>query len=121
MARCDMSETKPGHHGEHKADNSTVNGVSRCERSQTELSHRHCRNYAPLDAGKGLCLVRKDLILADGLICEQFSSLPRCSRCAHYQPEKGKPQIGICRRSPNFFMAYADMTAKTCADFQTLD
>jgi 4-hydroxyphenylacetate decarboxylase small subunit len=87
--------------------------------STTGLVHRDCCNYAPLDADKGLCLMSKDVILADGQSCEQFSLLPRCRCCVHYQPDANQPQVGICKRSPNLFMAYADMTAKTCADYQS--
>jgi 4-hydroxyphenylacetate decarboxylase small subunit len=90
------------------------------KREQKKVSHRDCRNYAPLDAAKGLCRKTSDLIPADEKICERFSCLPRCCRCTHYQADADKPLVGICGRSSNHFMAYADMTARTCADFQEL-
>ena len=49
--------------------------------------HLDCRNYAPLDVAKGMCHVRKEIILADGKSCEMFekkrdlrrSTSARCS------------------------------------------
>lgn len=88
---------------------------------KTEYAHRDCRNYAPLDAARGICHKTKEVVAADEKNCECFSCLPRCCRCSNYAADESKPQVGICRRSPNNFLAYGDMTAKTCRDFDPLD
>jgi 4-hydroxyphenylacetate decarboxylase small subunit len=88
------------------------------EKAVHQLAHRDCRNYVPLDAAKGLCRIRNEMIPADERICEQFRRLPRCRCCRHYRPDEARSQTGVCGRSLNNFMAYADMTASTCKDFQ---
>ena len=92
--------------------------------SAKEIAHRDCRNYVPVDAAKGLCRRSKNLLPADGDICKEFRRLPRCRVCAHFQATSENSQsgldnqIGVCLRSVNQFLAYADMTAATCRDFQ---
>lgn len=81
-------------------------------------THRDCLNYAPVDAAKGLCRACGDPVPADGESCEKFARLPRCRWCVQYRPHPDKAQIGICAVSPKGFLAYADMTAKTCAQFK---
>jgi len=82
------------------------------------LGHRDCRNYAPVDAAKGLCRASSGMTPADGKPCERFSRLPRCGWCAGFRAEPAKPGLGVCASSAHQFFAYADMAAKTCADFK---
>jgi len=81
------------------------------------LSHRDCLNYAPIDAAQGLCRNGEAVTAADGEPCARFSRLPRCRWCVQYRCDPKKAHIGTCAASRNGFMAYADMTAKTCAQF----
>jgi 4-hydroxyphenylacetate decarboxylase small subunit len=75
-----------------------------------------CRNYAPVDVVKGMCHVQKQLVLADGDVCELFERLPKCKHCARYAP--GDEQyLGTCTASPDRPMAYPDLTSVTCEWF----
>ena len=72
-----------------------------------------CRNYAPVDVAKGICHVRKQMVLADGDACELFDCLPKCRHCAKYTP--GPEQyLGTCEATPVRTMAYPDLNAVTC-------
>ena len=75
-----------------------------------------CRNYAPVDVAKGICHVRKQMVLADGDACELFDCLPKCQHCANYTPGP-EEYLGTCEATPNRPMAYADLSAVTCTWF----
>jgi 4-hydroxyphenylacetate decarboxylase small subunit len=83
-----------------------------------EIRYRNldCRNYAPVDVAKGICHVRKQMVLADGDACELFDRLPKCRHCAHYTqgPEE---YLGTCEATPTRPMAYPDLSAITCGSF----
>lgn len=80
-------------------------------------SHRDCRNYAPVDAAKGVCHRTKDRLNADGERCPAFEAMAKCGLCTHYTVEKGAQGLGLCRMSPMQFLAYADMAAATCGHY----
>ena len=83
---------------------------------EQRLKHLDCRNFAPVDVAKGICHVKKQLILADGESCETFQKLPKCKHCQNYVPgEQG--YIGICEASVARPMAYPDLIAVTCDHF----
>ena len=83
-----------------------------------------CRNYAPVDVVKGLCHVRKQMVLADGQSCEFFEKLPKCKHCANYTPG-AQEYLGTCAASPTTGvssteprpMTYPDLSAVTCEWF----
>ena len=75
-----------------------------------------CRNYAPVDVVKGICHVRKQIVLADGRACEMFERLPKCRYCAKYDGSE-EEYLGICTASPARPMTYPDLTAVTCEWF----
>jgi 4-hydroxyphenylacetate decarboxylase small subunit len=80
------------------------------------FKHLDCRNFAPVDVAKGICHVKKQLILADGESCETFNKLPKCKHCQNYTPgEQG--YIGICEISSTRPMTYPDLIAVTCEYF----
>ncbi len=81
------------------------------------MSHRYCRNYAPVDVAKGICHKSKELITADGEPCQHFEKMPKCMHCLNYRAEEKKPRQGICEASPHAFIAYEDMVAVTCLSF----
>ena len=78
--------------------------------------HLDCRNFAPVDVAKGLCHVRKELILADGQSCEFFEKLPRCKHCAHYTPGE-QEYLGVCGAEKHRPMTYPDLAGVTCEWF----
>jgi len=83
-----------------------------------KATHRECRNYAPVDVSKGLCHRSGVMTPGDDACCAELDLLPKCGRCAHYGPEEHDPLTGVCGVSKSRFMAYADMTAVTCAQFE---
>lgn len=81
------------------------------------MSHRDCRNFAPVDVAKGVCHRTKLGVAADGARCEQFVRLAKCRHCRNYLPDAGTAGVGVCAVSKNQFLAYADMTAVTCEQY----
>lgn len=75
-----------------------------------------CRNYAPVDAVKGICHVRKQMVLADGEACEFFDRLPKCKHCAHYIPGPDE-YLGTCKAAETRPMTYPDLISVTCELF----
>jgi len=78
--------------------------------------NRDCQNYAPVDVVKGICHVRKQMVLADGEACEFFERLPRCKHCANYIPG-AEEYLGTCEASPARPMTYPDLAGVTCKWF----
>ena len=78
--------------------------------------HLDCRNYAPVDVAKGICHVRKKIILADGESCEFFERLPKCKHCQHYVPGP-EAHLGICQAETAQTMTYPDLIGVTCEWF----
>lgn len=85
------------------------------------MSHRYCRNYAPVDVAKGLCHKSRELITADGESCPNFERMPRCLFCLNYRADESKPRLGICQVSTRAFPAYEDMVAVTCQSFKAAE
>ena len=75
-----------------------------------------CRNYAPVDVVKGICHMRKQLVLADDKACEMFEKLPKCKHCVKYTPGD-EEYLGICTASPTHAMTYPDLVSITCEWF----
>ena len=79
-----------------------------------------CRNYAPLDVVKGICHVRKQMVLADDEVCELFEKLQKCKHCAKYTPGE-QEYLGTCAASPARPMTYPDLSGVTCEWFSWKD
>ena len=75
-----------------------------------------CRNYAALDVAKGICHLRKQLVLADSEACELFEKMPKCKYCANYIPGE-QEYLGTCAASPAQPMTYPDLSGVTCEWF----
>ncbi len=83
---------------------------------EQEFTHLDCRNYAPVDVAKGICHVKKEIVLADGESCESFEKLPKCKFCKNYAPGEGE-YIGTCEASKTRPMTYPDLIGVTCDFF----
>jgi 4-hydroxyphenylacetate decarboxylase small subunit len=83
-----------------------------------EITYKNldCRNYASLDVAKGICHMRKQIVLADGEACEMFEKLPKCKHCIKYSPG-GEEYLGTCTASPRRPMTYPDLIGVTCEWF----
>ncbi len=79
------------------------------------LTHTDCRNYAPVDAAKGICHRRKELLLGDEEHCEHFVATQKCKFCEHFIA--GPPHLGTCDAAPARPMTYPELITVTCRDF----
>ena len=75
-----------------------------------------CRNYGPVDVAKGICHLRKQIVLADGEVCEAFEKMPKCKHCVKYEPGE-EEYLGTCTASPSQPMTYPDLSGVTCEWF----
>lgn len=86
----------------------------------TQLNHRDCHNYAPIDVVKGVCHVNKTIVLGDVQKCdEDFNQIPKCKFCTQFKADALTVEMGICGASksePKFF-AFPDMVSVTCESF----
>lgn len=78
--------------------------------------HIDCFNYAPLDVAKGICHVKKHVILADEGACDAFERLPRCRHCRHYSASH-EAHVGTCCAEISKPMTYPELTGVTCRTF----
>lgn len=83
---------------------------------QQSYKNLDCRNYAPVDVAKGICHIRKQMVLADDEACEKFEKLPRCKYCVKFTPDN-EEYLGTCGASPNQPMTYPDLISVTCEWF----
>jgi hypothetical protein len=81
------------------------------------FKHLDCWNYAPVDVVKGICHVRKRVVLADEGSCELFEKRPKCKHCTHYTPGE-QAFLGICEASTSRPMTYPDLLGVTCEHFR---
>jgi hypothetical protein len=72
-----------------------------------------CLYYLPVDVFRGLCKMSKKKITPDDPFCDQAALLAKCKFCTNYTAEKDF--LGKCMMVT---LAYPDMTATKCADFQ---
>lgn len=72
-----------------------------------------CKYYLPVDVFKGICKLSKGDIRPDDNFCEKGERIPKCKFCAKYSSEK--EFLGKCM---SVTLAYPDMIAAKCADFE---
>jgi hypothetical protein len=78
-----------------------------------EFSCKDCKYYLPVDVFRGMCKLSKDKIGPDDQGCDKAEKMPKCKFCANYTAEK--EFLGNCMGT---ILAYPDMIASKCADFQ---
>jgi hypothetical protein len=78
-----------------------------------ESSCKDCLYYLPVDVFRGLCKSSKEKITPDDAFCSKAEQVAKCKFCLNFTPEKD--YLGKCR---GVSLAYPDMTATRCADFQ---
>ncbi len=91
--------------------------------SQWNYFHRDCRQFAPVDVAKGICHRTGNMVHGDDESCSDFDRLPKCRWCARFTPDSDPKaaELGSCQATKPAFMAYADMAAVTCDDFQAVE
>ncbi len=72
-----------------------------------------CKFYLPVDVFRGICKISKANILPEDSFCKDAEKLPKCKFCRNYKEEK--EHLGTCKGS---ILAYPDMVAVTCPDFE---
>lgn len=75
--------------------------------------HMDCEEYLAVDVFKGLCSMKKTMVPADDEQCDDFIQAKKCRLCQHYTPTD--EYLGLCLGKD---IAYPDLLAKTCIDFQ---
>ncbi len=78
-----------------------------------DLFCKDCTFYLPVDVFKGICKLSKEKISPDKPLCESGKQIPKCRFCKSYTAEK--EYLGKCQGT---ILAYPDMIASKCADFQ---
>jgi len=72
-----------------------------------------CKFYLPVDIFKGICKISKKDIQPDDSFCSKGERLAKCKFCSKYTAEK--EFLGKCMSNT---LAYADMVAVNCVDFE---
>jgi 4-hydroxyphenylacetate decarboxylase small subunit len=78
-----------------------------------ELTCKDCKYYLPVDVFGGLCKLSKEKITPDTPFCGKAERIAKCRFCTNYTAEKD--YLGKCMGTA---LAYPDMIAVKCADFQ---
>mgnify|MGYP001811781248 CR=1 FL=1 len=94
----------------------------------TQFVYKDTRNYAPLDATKGIDVATGEEVMADDPAPDGYDPMPKCRNCAHYKPTDDR--LGVCgvdvlqteadqrRFKEERFFAYAEMDALTCENHE---
>jgi len=77
------------------------------------LTCKDCKFYLPVDVFKGICKLTKNKINPDDAICDQVEKIAKCKFCSKFTPEH--EYLGKCMDTT---LAYPDMIASKCADFE---
>ena len=78
-----------------------------------DLTCNDCKYYLPVDVFRGICKLSKVKISPESAQCDKAEQIAKCKFCAKYMAEKDF--LGKCMGTT---MAYPDMIASKCADFQ---
>jgi len=86
-----------------------------------ELLYRDVMNYTPIDVIKGMDMITKKIVMADDPAPAGYKIKPKCKFCKNFLVDDKNASLGICKASKNNFMAYPDMIATTCKDYEGTD
>jgi 4-hydroxyphenylacetate decarboxylase small subunit len=82
------------------------------------LKHDDCRNFAAVDAAKGICRKTNTMIFSDTVICDNLMELPKCKNCSHFIDEN-KDHIGNCIGLEKNNWTYGELAAVTCEGYHS--
>lgn len=74
---------------------------------------KDCLFYLPVDVFRGICKLNKNKITPDDPFCAKAEKSFKCKFCSKYTRERD--DLGRCMGSA---LAYPDMNASKCADFE---
>ncbi len=83
--------------------------------------YRDVINYSPIDVIKGIDLVTKEIVMADDPAPASYKIKPKCKFCKNFLADDKNEHLGICKVSKTNFMAYHDMIATTCKDYEGIN
>jgi hypothetical protein len=87
----------------------------------SKMLYRDVMDYSPIDVIKGIDLVTKEIVMADDPAPEGYRVKPKCKFCKNFLTDDKNGYLGTCKASKINFMAYPDMTATTCKDYERTD
>ncbi|MCX6112857.1 MAG: 4-hydroxyphenylacetate decarboxylase small subunit [Proteobacteria bacterium] len=88
---------------------------------QEKLLYRDTLNFTPIDVIKGVDLITKKIVMANDPAPEGYEVKPKCKFCKNFLHNSDDEYMGTCKVSKNNFMAYSDMTATTCKEYERSD
>lgn len=87
---------------------------------KNRLIYRDAVNYAPIDVVKGIDLLTKEIVMADDEAPADYERKAKCKYCKKFTfSDDGN--TGQCQASKNMFIAYPDMFAVTCENYDKKD
>lgn len=87
----------------------------------SKILYKDAMDYSPIDVIKGVDLITKEIVMADDPAPAGYKIKPKCKFCKNFLVDDKKVYLGTCRASRTGFMAYPDMTATTCKDYEGTD
>ena len=84
----------------------------------SRVLYRDVMNYSPIDVIKGVDLLTKGMVMADDPAPTGYKLKPKCKFCKNFLAESKNDNLGTCQASKTKFMAYPDMIATTCKDYE---
>ncbi|MCW7754863.1 4-hydroxyphenylacetate decarboxylase small subunit [Desulfobotulus sp. H1] len=84
------------------------------------IPYRDTLEFIPVDVDKGIDRLTGKMVKADASAPDGYGMVAKCKFCKNYTEEKD--YIGICEASEQTpkFIAYGDMLAVTCNQFQKI-
>ena len=82
-----------------------------------KILYRDVLNYSPIDVIKGIDLMTKEIVMADDPAPAGYKIKPKCKFCNNFLADDKNISLGTCKASKINFMAYPDMIAITCKDY----
>ena len=84
------------------------------------MKHRECVHFLNLDCKKGMCAIKKEIVMIDEkeiADCPLFEAAKFCSNCKHFS-NPDKYGIGSCHGFEKENWAYATCGAFGCEKYQ---
>ena len=80
-------------------------------------TYRNSINYIPIDVAKGIDRISNKRVNADD-IDPNYERMPKCRYCKNFTLNTEKIELGSCNINGKEFLAYPDMSAVCCENYQ---
>lgn len=84
------------------------------------MKHCECVHFLNLDCDKGMCAIKKEIVMIDGsdsIACKMFEPAKLCSNCKNFS-DPDKHGIGVCTGYEKESWAYATCGAFGCEKYE---